>query len=124
LPEGFQFSMAEAGRGCISLSRPGWWGWCWGGKGVFSIAASTEGREWEKQVESLRTFHFDAVTVDGSGADASWPLGALDVASVAFVLWDERMDRSHAYAAGIRWKLLVARALGQTWSWSLDPLQT
>ena len=91
---------------------------------VFSIVASTEGREWEKQVESLRTFHFDAVTVDGSGADASWPLGALDVASVAFVLWDERMDRSHAYAAGIRWKLLVARALGQTWSWSLDPLQT
>ena len=91
---------------------------------VFSIVAPTDPDAWERQAESLRTFHFDVVSVDPSGADGSWALGALDIASVAFVLWNEGADKSAAYDAGIRWELHVARALGHTLSWKLDPLQS
>jgi hypothetical protein len=90
---------------------------------VFSIVAPTDAAAWEKQAEGLRTFHFDAVSVDPSGADTPWALAALDVASVAFVLWNEGMDKRAAHDAGIRWELHIARALGHTLSWKLDPLQ-
>jgi hypothetical protein len=33
------------------------------------------------------------------------------------------MDRRAAFEAGVRWELRVARALGHTLSWKLDPLQ-
>jgi hypothetical protein len=90
---------------------------------VFSVVAPTDAAAWEKQAESLRTFHFDAISVDPSGADTLWALNALDVASVAFVLWSDGMDKRAAHDAGIRWELQVARALGHSLSWKLDPLQ-
>jgi hypothetical protein len=90
---------------------------------VFSVIAPLDAADWEKQAEGLRTFHFDAVSVDPSGADTAWALGALEVASVAFVLWNEGIDKRSAHDAGIRWELHVARALGHTLSWRLDPLQ-
>ena len=89
---------------------------------VFTVVAPTDPGGWTRQTESLRTFHFDAVSVDGTDAVAEWALGALDIASVAFVLASERFDRRKAYEAGMRWELKVTRAVGQTLAWSLDPL--
>ena len=93
-----------------------------GAEQVFALTAPREREQWARHAEGLRTFHFDAVTVDGADADLEWALGALDIASVAFVLGTEQTDRRAAHAGGIRWELRVARSLGQSLTWSLDPV--
>jgi hypothetical protein len=93
-------------------------------EGVFSLQAAKEADAWKREAEGLRAFHFDAVSVDPTGADPEWPLAALEMAAVAFILWDERLGRRRAHEAGIRWELGVARAEGQSLDWRLDPLKT
>jgi hypothetical protein len=89
---------------------------------VFTVVVPAEAGAWARQVEGLRTFHFDAVSVDGSHASPDWPLAALDVAQVAFVLTSDGLERARAYEAGIRWELRIERSLGQSLGWSLEPL--
>jgi type IV pilus assembly protein PilB len=92
-------------------------------RGVFSVEAPRDAEGWRREVESLRAFQFDAVTVDPSGADLDWALRALDVAPVAFVHWRGEMGRE-AFDAGIRWELGVLREEGQRLAWHLDSLKT
>ena len=66
---------------------------------------------WPEEVEALRAFHFDVVTVDLTGGDRVWEARVLDVASVAFLLWQAGEDARPAYDAGIRWHL--ARLVAQ-----------
>ena len=47
---------------------------------------------------------------------------ALDVAAVAFLLWEEDDDRRAAYDAGVRWELRAERQPGDHLEWSLEPL--
>jgi hypothetical protein len=89
---------------------------------AFSIALPAEPVGRSEELEALRSFHFDVVTVDLSGGDRNWVEPMLDVASVAFVLWDPRDDTEQAYQAGIRWRLDVAAAEGAQLDWSLEPL--
>jgi len=90
---------------------------------VFSVVAPRELGEWAQEAESLRAFHFDAVTVDPTGTEAGWALAGLEIAAVAFILWLGDEDRRPAYDAGVRWELGVEREEGKRLDWRLEPLQ-
>jgi len=62
------------------------------------------------------------VTVDLAGGMSDWPASALDVASVAFLLWGTDDDFGPAYEAGIRWHLHIAEQNGGDLEWTLEPL--
>ena len=88
---------------------------------AFSIEMPKDPKLWASELETLRAFHFDVVTVDLTGNAESWASSALDVAAVAFLLWPNTTDRRLAWEAGIRWELHL-RMDGQRLDWSLDPL--
>ena len=90
---------------------------------AFSLAVPADMDEWAQEAESLRGFHFDAVTVDTTGTPRGWGLFALDVAAVAFLLWREEDDRRSAYESGVRWDLKIERREGERLEWNLEPLQ-
>ena len=88
---------------------------------AFSMQMPKEPEKWATELETLRAFHFDVVTVDLTGNAESWASSALDVASVAFLLWPAETDRRLAWEAGIRWELHIERD-GALLDWSLNPL--
>jgi len=91
---------------------------------AFSVELSRDDREaWVREFEELRPFHFDVVTVDLPHGDGEWVGPALDVAAVAFLLWESSRDRRVAHEAGIRWELRVHEAEGERLEWALEPLQ-
>ncbi len=89
---------------------------------AFSQRLPPDRETWATELETLRAFHFDVVTVDLSGGHAKWAATALDVASVAFLLWDEEIDPRPAYEAGIRWQLRIVRGDDGALEWTLEPL--
>ena len=89
---------------------------------AFSLKMPSDPELWATELETLRAFHFDVVTVDLTGNRSDWASSALDVASVAFLLWPMEEDRRPAYDAGIRWELHVERTGGDHLEWSLAPL--
>jgi MshEN domain len=89
---------------------------------AFSLKVPSDSKTWVVEIEKLRAFHFDVVTADLSGGDSSWAGSALDIASVAFLLWQEEDDVRPAYEAGIRWQLRIAMQGGGHLEWSLEPL--
>lgn len=88
---------------------------------AFSRRLPTTPETWRAELEALRAFHFDVATVDLEGGTDGWLADALDVASVAFVLRRES-ELGPAHAAGIRWRIHVARGSGGEIEWSLSPL--
>ncbi len=91
---------------------------------AFSLRMPKDPEKWAAELETLRAFHFDVVTVDLTGSQDDWASTALDVASVAFLLWPMQEDRRPAYDAGIRWELHIERTSGSHLEWSLEPLHT
>ncbi|MBW3535151.1 MAG: hypothetical protein KY453_08045 [Gemmatimonadetes bacterium] len=89
---------------------------------AFSMKMPRDSDRWATELETLRAFHFDVVTVDLTGNAEDWAASALDVASVAFLLWPSGEDRRTAHEAGIRWELHVEREEGGRIQWSLEPL--
>ena len=89
---------------------------------AFSLNMPGDPEGWATELETLRAFHFDVVTVDLTGNQEEWASSALDVASVAFLLWPSEDDLQPAYDAGIRWELHVARSDGNELEWTLEPL--
>jgi len=90
---------------------------------AFSLKMPADPDRWAEELELLRDFHFDVVTVDLTGNEEAWASSALDVAAVAFLLWPNDEEPRAAYEAGIRWRLHVARDPGGHLEWSLEPLQ-
>ncbi len=90
---------------------------------AFSLQMPKNPDRWAQELETLRAFHFDVVTVDLTGNEEAWAGSALDVASVAFLLWPGDEEPRAAYDAGIRWHLHIERHQGGHLEWSLDPLQ-
>ncbi|MEM7413907.1 MAG: hypothetical protein AAF389_00335 [Gemmatimonadota bacterium] len=90
---------------------------------AFSLRMDADPASWGAEIEALRTFHFDAVTVDLSGGDADWAESSLDVGSVAFLLWSIEALPA-AYEAGIRWHLHVRQDQDNELEWSLRLLAT
>jgi hypothetical protein len=88
---------------------------------AFSLQMPREPHRWASELETLRAFHFDVVTVDLTGNAEHWASTALDVASVAFLLWPAQADRRPAWEAGIRWELHLQQEGGRL-DWSLEPL--
>lgn len=89
---------------------------------VFSLKMPSDPDTWAAEIEAMRAFHFDVVTVDLSGGDQRWAGSVLDIASVAFLLWAAEDDERPAYEAGIRWRLRIEREDGDHLEWSLEPL--
>lgn len=89
---------------------------------VFSHRLSDDPSAWAAELESLRAFRFDVVTVDLAGGESDWPGSALDVASVAFLLWSTDDDFGPAREAGIRWHLHIAEGGDGDLEWTLEPL--
>jgi len=89
---------------------------------AFSLHMPNDPERWASELETLRAFHFDVVTVDLTGNQDAWASTALDVASVAFLLWPAAEDRRPAYDAGIRWELHIERMDGNRLEWTLEPL--
>lgn len=91
---------------------------------AFSLKIPDDADRWAEELETLQAFRFDVVTVDLTGRVGEWAGTALDVASVAFLLWPDDEDREPAYQEGIRWELRVVREDGEDdLTWSLNPLQ-
>jgi hypothetical protein len=88
---------------------------------VFSRQLSSDPETWASELEALRAFRFDVVAVDLDRGDADWAEAALDVASVALVLWSGG-GLERAREAGIRWHLHVARSAADELEWRLEPL--
>ena len=93
-----------------------------GGDDTFSVPMPSDPATWVAELEALRPFHFDVVTVDLTGGEHGWAEGALDVASVAFLYWPAETDTRLAFEAGVRWRLKIERSGDDTPNWSLDPL--
>ncbi|NJD18705.1 MAG: hypothetical protein FIA95_05405 [Gemmatimonadetes bacterium] len=91
---------------------------------AFSLRRPPDPERWASELETLRAFHFDVVTVDLTGSQDSWAGTALDVASVAFLLWPMDADRRSAYDAGVRWELHIERVAGNALEWTLEPLHS
>jgi hypothetical protein len=89
---------------------------------AFGLRVPKDPATWATEIEQLRAFHFDVVTVDLTGAEKSWTESALDIASVAFLLWPDAQDPRPAYEAGIRWQIRIERDVGDHLEWSLEPL--
>lgn len=90
---------------------------------AFSVEMPADPEAWRTELETLRGFHFDVVTVDLTGNAAEWTGTALDVAAVAFLLWQNEEDRKAAHDAGIRWELHIRSEDGGRMEWSLEPLR-
>jgi hypothetical protein len=88
---------------------------------AFSLEMPQDWQNWAAELETLRAFHFDVVTVDLTGNAQNWASTALDVASVAFLLWPSEADRRPAWEAGIRWELHLQQEGGRV-DWTLEPL--
>lgn len=88
---------------------------------AFSVRMENDPAAWGAEIESLRTFHFDAVTVDLSGGDLDWAESSLDVGSVAFLLWSAD-ELKAAYDAGVRWHLRISMDEHDELEWSLGLL--
>jgi hypothetical protein len=91
---------------------------------AFSLKMPQDAEKWSAELETLRAFHFDVVTVDLTGNRGEWAGTALDVASVAFLLWPMQEDRRPAYDAGIRWELHIETVAGNQLEWTLEPLRS
>ncbi len=90
---------------------------------AFSMRMPSDPDQWATELDTLRAFHFDVVTVDLTGNAEAWASTALDVASVAFLLWGKEEDRRAAYDAGIRWELHLRRPTeDDPLEWVLEPL--
>lgn len=88
---------------------------------AFSRELPADPKSWASELAALRAFHFDVVAVDLGPGDGGWTAAAVDVASVAFVLWAD-LDLQPAREAGIRWHLHIARANDGDLEWRLEPL--
>ena len=88
---------------------------------AFSVRVDEDPATWGPEIETLRTFHFDAVTVDLSGGDRDWAESSLDVGSAAFLLWSID-DLAGAREAGIQWHLHIGTNPHGELEWSLEPL--
>jgi hypothetical protein len=91
---------------------------------AFSLRMPNDPEMWAAELETLRAFHFDVVTVDLTGSQDDWAGTALDVASVAFLLWPVGEDRRPAFDAGIRWEIHIRRVEGDHLEWTLEPLHS
>ncbi len=78
--------------------------------------------DWAAELDSIRGFHFDVVTVDLPGHPEKWLQSALDIAAIAFVRWTGDAESRIAHEAGIRWELKIEAQEGNRLEWSLDPL--
>ncbi|MGY8777702.1 MAG: GspE/PulE/PilB domain-containing protein [Longimicrobiales bacterium] len=93
-----------------------------GAEEAFSVQMPADPATWSAEIETLRAFHFDVVTVDLSGGDSAWAERSLDIASVAFLLWSAEDDTRPAFDAGIRWQLRIEKTVDKRLEWSLEPL--
>ncbi len=89
---------------------------------AFSIELPEDDSKWGEELDGIRAFHFDVVTVDLPSDPEDWITHALDIAAVAFVLWRTDKDRRIAYEAGIRWILTIKAEEGDQLEWTLDPV--
>ncbi|MFC1574944.1 hypothetical protein ACFL3Z_02575 [Gemmatimonadota bacterium] len=89
---------------------------------AFSLELDEDREQWHHELETLRAFHFDVVTVDLSGAPSDWVENCLDIAACAFIRWTDEKNLRMAYDAGIRWELKVEKGEGGHLEWSLEPI--
>ena len=89
---------------------------------AFSVELPMSEDDWAAELDSIRGFHFDVVTVDLPGHPEKWLQSALDIAAIAFVRWTGEAESRIAHEAGIRWELKIEAQEGNRLEWSLDPL--
>lgn len=89
---------------------------------AFSLELEGSPESWKEELESLRAFHFDVVTVDLSGPSSDWLEDCLDIAACAFIRWPEEVALRIAYEAGVRWELRIQQQEGSHLEWTLEPI--
>lgn len=90
---------------------------------AFSVKLPDDPATWGAEIEALKIFHFDAVTVDLSGGDGSWAPAAVNIASVSFLLWPEETIDG-ARDSGIRYRLIIRRLADDGLEWVLESLDS
>jgi len=89
---------------------------------AFSVCMPEEEDRWAAELDALRGFRFDVVTVDLDGSPEEWLDGALGIASVAFVLWPAGADPDLARGAALRWEFHIEKGSDDQLEWSLNPV--
>ncbi|MGE0160420.1 MAG: hypothetical protein AB7T31_13500 [Gemmatimonadales bacterium] len=89
---------------------------------TFSHRLGDDPAKWRAELDALRVFRFDAVTLDLAGGEPDWMTSVMDLAAVAFLLWPDGADPSPAHDAGMRWHMHVTRRSDIDLDWSLEPL--
>lgn len=89
---------------------------------AFSLELTGGPEEWKEELETLRAFHFDVVTVDLSGPPSGFLEQCLDIAACAFIRWPEGEKLRSAYEAGVRWELKIQKKEGGHLEWTLEPI--
>jgi len=92
---------------------------------IFAIALPDDRAGRARELEGLKAFRFDVVTVDleGGWSDGGWS-DALDLAPVGFVLMEPE-GRTVAWDVGLRWEIRMEEGDGEGGlGWSLGPLRT
>ena len=89
---------------------------------AFSVMLPEDSEAWGVELEALRAFHFDVVTVDLTGGHRNWTEQTLNIGSVAFLLWPGDESTTEAREAGIRWRLHLTGAEEEL-EWVLEPLE-
>jgi hypothetical protein len=89
---------------------------------AFSLELEGDPEGWREELEALRAFHFDVVTVDLGGSPRDWLGGCLDIAACAFIRWPREDSLRVAYDGGVRWELGIRKADRGHLEWTLDPI--
>jgi hypothetical protein len=89
---------------------------------VFSVDVGSDRSTWPARLDSLKAFHFDAVTADLAGADEATINSTLDLAPVAFLLASDSDQAGEVHAAGVNWRLHVEEDSRGFLDWNLELL--
>lgn len=89
--------------------------------GIFSVPLPSDPDEWAAELETLRAFRFDVVTVELTGDPGDGSLSAIDLAPVVFLRGKPGTGPDAADAADVRWELNISENANGDLEWSLAP---
>lgn len=89
---------------------------------VFSVEIGSDRTTWPERLDSLKAFHFDAVSADLAGADTAAVEATLDLAPVAFLLGGGDDESRLANESGVHWRLHVEEDPRGFLDWTLELL--
>jgi hypothetical protein len=90
---------------------------------LLQVTLSADPEERAREIEGLRGFGFDTVTVDFGKIGTESTRAIAELAATVFAIWPPDVDMRRAHEGGLRWELRVRGAPGDPLDWSLEPFR-